>query len=429
MNKKYFFSIIIPIFNSEKFLKKSINSILNEDNKQLEIILINDFSKDKSLKICKNFKRKYKNIVLINNKKNLGAGKCRNIGIKKAKGNYIIFLDSDDYIFKNSINKIQEEIIKNNFPSAILHNVSKNNKEKNLFLKFFKKDIYSKNLFIKKLLKHKIIVNECWNLIIKNNLELRKIKFLDIRIAEDNGYVMDIFFSMKNILINKSLFIFHTTRIESARHLVGFESAYSYLMLILKYINLIKKFKKKHVYVKYIKFRIIITIDYLKAYLYLLNKKDTNQFFSLKKLKHLKNYSLSKSDGVYRNLSIIKNIKLIESFKEKFEKQLYKIFLIQKKTGNKINIICADLLAKTVIKYFYKKNIKINKIIDEDFNMDGKLFMKYKIHLFKKLKQRDFNNSLNLVCHQNKKVQDMFINKFKNLRIDLKNVFCIRIFK
>ena len=97
----YFFSVIIPVYNSELFLKKAVSSILQEKIKDIEIILVNDRSDDRSLQICRNFKKKNKNIVLINNKKNLGPAETRNKGIKKAKGDYIVFLDSDDYFIKN----------------------------------------------------------------------------------------------------------------------------------------------------------------------------------------------------------------------------------------------------------------------------------------------------------------------------------------
>jgi len=428
INQTPFFSIIIPVYNAEKFLTKTINSILDEDNKRLEIILINDFSKDKSLKICKDFKNKNKNknIILINNKKNLGPGECRNFGIKKAKGKYLIFLDSDDYIIKDSIKKIQQKIIKNNYPSVLLNNVYKDNKQNNLFLKFFKSKIYSKELFIKKLLKHKISINECWNLIVQNSPSLKKIKFLNIRIAEDNGYVIDIFLNMKKILINKSSHIFHTSRIDSLKHSISFENAFAYLILLLKYINLIKKFKKNSVFLKYFKFKIIETIKFLQSYIYLLNKKDKIRFFSLRIFKNIKNLNFLNLPNASKYSLSINSIQSIKNFKKNFEKQLDKILLIKKQTGYSLNIFCSGLVCKNALKYLHERNIKINKVIDEDPNINGKLVMNYKIYLFSKLKQKKFKNSLNLICHLNKNVQNTFITKLTKLNIDLKNIFVLR---
>ncbi|WP_415314009.1 glycosyltransferase family 2 protein [Candidatus Pelagibacter sp. Uisw_106] len=425
--QKYFFSIIIPVFNSEFFLEEAILSIIKQDIDPLEIILINDCSNDKSLKLCKIFKKKYKNIVIINNKKNIGPGKCRNLGIKKAKGDYLIFLDSDDHFMKNSLKMIKNKIIKSKFPQVILNNVSRINDKKNINLNYFKNQVYSQDVFIQKLINHKIIFNECWILIIKNDSLLSKIRFLDIRVAEDNGYVMDIFFKMKNILINKSHLLTHVSRYESSKHLIGYKSAFSYFKLLIKYFDLIQKSKNNRTFIKYIKHRIEGTVDYLNAHIYLLNNKDKKKFFLIKQLKYLDYYDLFENKKNNKSETILKNIK---NFKKHFESRLDKFLLIKKKTsGYDINIICAGLQGKSVINYFNNRKIKIDKIIDEDKNFHNKSIMNYNVHLFKHLKYDDFNNSINLICHQSKYIQDKFINKFIRLKVNLKNIYCVDVFK
>ena len=106
------FSIIIPFYNSSNFLKKSVLSIINQKRKDLEIILVDDNSKDKSEKRISILKKNNFFIKILKNKKNLGVGLSRNKAIKKAQGQYVIFLDSDDQLYTNSINKIEETIIK-----------------------------------------------------------------------------------------------------------------------------------------------------------------------------------------------------------------------------------------------------------------------------------------------------------------------------
>lgn len=99
-SKKPKLSVIVPIYNVEKYLTKCLQSLTRQTLKpeDYEIILINDSSPDESFTIAKNFARTYKNIILLENNKNLGLGRTRNKGIKKAKGDYIFFLDSDDYL-------------------------------------------------------------------------------------------------------------------------------------------------------------------------------------------------------------------------------------------------------------------------------------------------------------------------------------------
>lgn len=93
-------SIIVPIYNSEDKLERCINSILSQSYKDIEIILINDGSTDESLKICEEFKNKDKRIILID-KKNAGVSAARNCGLDITTGEYIQFVDSDDYIKPN----------------------------------------------------------------------------------------------------------------------------------------------------------------------------------------------------------------------------------------------------------------------------------------------------------------------------------------
>ncbi len=97
---KYDFSFIVPVYNAEKYLRRTVKSILDQDydTNKIEIILINDGSTDNSLKICNSFKRD--NIVVLD-QKNGGVSNARNNGLKHARGKIITFLDSDDFISNN----------------------------------------------------------------------------------------------------------------------------------------------------------------------------------------------------------------------------------------------------------------------------------------------------------------------------------------
>ena len=106
-------SVTMPVYNTEKFISESIESILNQTFEDFELILVNDFSSDNSLKILNNYKKKDKRIRVINNKKNLGTVKSRNIALKAAKGKYIAVLDSDDISNKKRLN-IQKTFLDKN---------------------------------------------------------------------------------------------------------------------------------------------------------------------------------------------------------------------------------------------------------------------------------------------------------------------------
>lgn len=93
-------SVIVPVYNAEKYLSRCIDSILNQTYKNFELILINDGSNDKSIDILKNYEKKDSRIKVIDNFNN-GVSKTRNLGVCLATGEYIQFIDSDDFIDKN----------------------------------------------------------------------------------------------------------------------------------------------------------------------------------------------------------------------------------------------------------------------------------------------------------------------------------------
>lgn len=106
-------SIIVPFYNVEKYIEKSLKSLVNQTLEEIEIILVNDGSKDDSYKIAKEFLQKYPDKVKYYEKPNGGLGDARNFGINYATGEYIAFLDSDDYVeptmYEEMYNKAKQE--------------------------------------------------------------------------------------------------------------------------------------------------------------------------------------------------------------------------------------------------------------------------------------------------------------------------------
>ena len=94
-------SVIVPIYNVEKYLEKCLDSLVNQTLEDIEIILVNDGSTDNSGEIAKKYANKYKDKIIYLEKENGGLSDARNYGLEYAKGDYISFVDSDDYISKN----------------------------------------------------------------------------------------------------------------------------------------------------------------------------------------------------------------------------------------------------------------------------------------------------------------------------------------
>lgn len=101
-------SVIIPVYNKAPYLEKCLNSVINQTYKGLEILLINDGSTDNSLEICNNYCQKDDRIQLFD-QENRGVSAARNLGIEKAKGEWIYFLDADDYLELNAFEQLISE--------------------------------------------------------------------------------------------------------------------------------------------------------------------------------------------------------------------------------------------------------------------------------------------------------------------------------
>ena len=163
-------TIIIPAFNAQRTLSKCIDSIIDQKKIWTEIIVIDDNSEDKTIKICKYYQKNIgkENFKYFSLKKNRGPGHCRNIGIKKSSGAFLAFLDSDDFFLKNSL-ELLKKIITKKKPDILINNNMRNKKPyfNNFFFNNFSKNTYNKNNFLKIFCSKKLNINECWKIVVK----------------------------------------------------------------------------------------------------------------------------------------------------------------------------------------------------------------------------------------------------------------------
>ncbi|MEK6913553.1 MAG: glycosyltransferase family 2 protein, partial [Nanoarchaeota archaeon] len=108
VTKKYSVSFVIPAYNEGQTIKDTINHIFAIDYPNIkEVIVVNDCSTDNTKKVVEDLQKKYPNLILINNPKNLGnAGRTKNVGLRYAKGELIAFVDADSYPAKDSLQKM-----------------------------------------------------------------------------------------------------------------------------------------------------------------------------------------------------------------------------------------------------------------------------------------------------------------------------------
>lgn len=129
-------SVIVPVYNVEKYIDKCLNSLVNQTLKEIEIIVVNDGSPDNSQKIIDRYVKKYPNKVQSYIKENGGLGSARNYGLKHANGEYISFVDSDDWIDRTALEEMYSLVKKENSDVVICdmvdHYILDNNKEKEI---------------------------------------------------------------------------------------------------------------------------------------------------------------------------------------------------------------------------------------------------------------------------------------------------------
>lgn len=232
-------SVIVPIYNVEKYLEKCINSLLSQTLEDIQIILVNDGSKDNSGNIAREYEKNNKNRIIYVEKENGGLSDARNYGLKYATGDFVAFLDSDDYIEKNAYEEMYDKAIEENadyvecdfiweFPNKI--RVDKQYPYKN------KKEMLS---FVRVVAWNKLIKSQ---LITDNNLEFPKgLRYEDVEFT----YKL-IPFVNKFAYVDKP-FIHYVQREGSIANVQNERTAEIFTVLD----NVIEFYKKNNIYEEY----------------------------------------------------------------------------------------------------------------------------------------------------------------------------------
>lgn len=189
-------SVIVPVYNVEKFIDKCLNSLVNQTLKEIEIIVVNDGSPDNSQKIIDKYVKKYPDKIKSYIKENGGQGSARNYGLEKANGEYIGYVDSDDFVEKDMYKKLYNKAKENNYDIVVCgnYNVSEDYQNKNIdtFINNYNTDL--ENIFFGKM--------AVWNKIYKRDILIKnKLEF------KEKVWYEDLAFTLKAIM-NSNTFAF-----------------------------------------------------------------------------------------------------------------------------------------------------------------------------------------------------------------------------
>lgn len=234
-------SVIVPVYKAEKFMSRCIDSILNQTYRPLEVILVDDGSPDSSGQICERYKNMDDRVKVIH-QKNAGVSAARNAGLDIASGNYITFVDSDDYICSNMYEKMMECMDKFHCELVICDCMKKkSNAEYELYTHKRRGGYYSKQqllkeyypeLLIMKSLEYPLTISNCTCLFKNMGNRVPRYK-VGVRYSEDWLFgcklirQVDSFYYMKE----EAYYIYNCSNLESATHTVSVDKWNDYKIL------------------------------------------------------------------------------------------------------------------------------------------------------------------------------------------------------
>lgn len=194
-------SVIVPIYNCEEYLEECIKSIINQTLNQIEIILVDDGSTDKSLEICNKYKQKDNRIKIIH-QENQGVSRSRENGLKEARGEYISFIDADDYIAFDFLERLFEKIDSKKADLICCNSEDVGILTDDLNIKILKNEIlYDSRQLYNDFFDGKRYMYTIWGKIVKKQI-LLECYFPHIRYTEDTYLMLEVANKSKKIVLD-----------------------------------------------------------------------------------------------------------------------------------------------------------------------------------------------------------------------------------
>lgn len=218
-------SVVVPVYNVECFLDECLCSILEQDYKDIEIILVNDGSSDKSGDICDKYAKKFEQIRVIH-KENGGLSSARNTGISVATGEYITFIDSDDYYISRQAISILINVLQEYDVDVVCCNYTSDQKKKHSHSN--RVEVYDREQAISILLDDHGIRCYAWNKLFKKEI-FTSIRFPESKYFEDISTMYTIMCTIERIAYIKSTLYFYRKRFDSITAMIFSEKNYDLL--------------------------------------------------------------------------------------------------------------------------------------------------------------------------------------------------------
>lgn len=314
-------SIIVPVYNVESYINKCVDSILKQTYENIEIILVDDGSMDLSGNICDEYLKKDNRVKVIH-KKNGGLSSARNKGIENATGEFYMFIDSDDYIEENMVERMYFSLINNKCDICVCEYFTDGLNSVDIEVDLKEDRVLDTIGAMNELIEGNIKGFAC-NKIYKKDLFL-DIKFPEGKVYEDI-YVMHLLFNKCNCICCITDKLYHyIQREDSITHIWSIKSALDYYYAIKTRILDVNAFKKYNMYPLYAE--LLRTVLYLNITWVKVDRKEKYKFKDEVKCVE-KDFNLYQEVYNRNTQRYLTNNEIIKSRILKLSKSLYRIFI------------------------------------------------------------------------------------------------------
>ena len=321
-------SVIVPVYNVEKYLRKAVQSIQNQTYKNLEIMLINDGSTDSSGDICDELAELDSRIVVIH-KENGGVSTARNEAQKVAKGNYVIYVDSDDYIHEEMIQSLYEQLIAENadVSSCSVMNVYQNSQtpqcsDENLYF------VYNQEEFLREYLIGQRVQGTLGNKLIRKEIT-DQLEFPVGKIYEDAYYHLQLVQVAKKYVVHTKPYYYYYHRNQSLTTNPYHERDLVYLDVYQKFYDLVQQQYPRIINEAFFR------LSY--AYFYIFDKMLLeSDFEKIDQFKMVRNYLKKNAIQIAKN-TIFQKGRRIAALALKINVHLYRKLMLANMEKNKKN--------------------------------------------------------------------------------------------
>lgn len=354
-------SVIVPIYNSEEYLERCINSLTNQTLTNIEILLVNDGSTDLSRKIIHKFERQDERVQVIDLSINKGVSNARNVGIERAKGKYVQFIDSDDFIENHMLETLFAEAEKKKLDMCYYRfYVNGAQEDEYPGIKGEYTDLYIGKELLKVFTENKEFFLYPWMVFFRREfLNNKIIRFKNLKIGEGGEFnTRAIYYAERVSVINHKLYNY-CINTKSATHTTGYKINIL-LGQIYQYISMLK----------------ILAID--------LNSEELIIYLNYQKRKisgAIKKLTKSEQTFIYERLEddfakyIFKNISLEEMYLKDFSQDEIKII----RSAKSIMIYGVGYAANNVLELFNRYDVAIDGFIVSKLEEDSQTIMGHRI--------------------------------------------------